>query len=96
MWNETPGTVLMDSCIGEKTVPVRRIDRTGTKEGFPLHHLKSGIVKTKIGTGAKIAVEFSGIMAFFILCIKGTEIWFVFYHIFKSEIFDYLVVTEVS
>jgi hypothetical protein len=85
----------MNRRIGEKTIPLRTFDGTGTKESsLPLTR-ESPIVKAKVRTGTEVAVEFLRIVTFFILREKGTEIRLVLNHILKPKIFDHFLITQV-
>jgi hypothetical protein len=45
------------------------------------------IIKAKMRTCTKIAVEIFHLVAFFVLSVEGAELRLTLYHIFKSEIF---------
>ena len=90
--DETSGTVLMNCRIGDKKIPIWAFDRARTEKGFISHIVKSRIIKTKIRTGTKIAVQIFSIVAFFLFRVERTEIRLIFCHVFKPKIFYHFVV----
>jgi hypothetical protein len=96
MGDETPRTVLVDGGLTHIAISIRRLDGTGTKEGFFVHFMKPFIIKTKIGAGTEVTVEFRRIVALSVLRIEGAKIVFVLNHVFKSEIVNHLLITEMG
>jgi hypothetical protein len=67
--DEAAGTVLMDALVADKLRTFFAMDRAGTVKGFILYDLQALIAKTKIGTGAPVAVQMLYFMTFFIISV---------------------------